>query len=144
MSPRMETGRGNPLAHGRPQESHFAALRKTSPRQHTRKYAMLDSEAGKANVVHLMRQGMPEDVAQQIVTTRISVEDLEYGKKSAIEIAAEWNAYQADPSTEKHDNLLQKLQQIGGNSIGYVEPNLEKVLLAISDAGDTNLRILAV
>lgn len=109
-----------------------------------RKYATLDSEAGKVNVAHLMRQGMPEDVAQKIVTTRISIEDLEYGQKRAVEIRGEWEAYRADPARELHGQLLQKLQQIGGNSIGYIEPDLERILTEIADAGDADLRIIAL
>lgn len=121
-----------------------SAHRTKRSRRFPRKYATIDSEAGKVNITHLMRQGMPRELAEQIVTTRVGVEDLEYGRKRAAEIAVQWKAYQAAQSGENRRILLTKLEQIGSNSIGYIEPSLEEVLLEISRDDDAELRIAAL
>ena len=113
-------------------------------RSYARQSVSLDSEAGKVNVVHLMRQGMPLDVAQEIVATRISVEDLEYGRKKAMEIDKVGKSYREDPSEENRSRLFKELQYLGSNNIGYIEPSLEKVLLGISNSDDLELRITAL
>lgn len=126
-----------------PQEvaGHLADMRS---RRFPKKGVSLDSEAGRTNVAHLMRQGMPREVAEEVVTERISVEDLEYGEKRAGEIASQWDAYSSERSPENREALLTKLQQIGSNNIGYIEPSLEQILLEITRADDTALRVAAL
>lgn len=104
----------------------------------------LDSETGRVNVAHLMRQGMPESIAQEIVTKRISIKDIEYGEKKTDEIAVEWSAYKADPSEKNRDAFIKKFQYIGSNPIGYIVPSLEQLLLDISRAEDPMFRIAAL
>jgi hypothetical protein len=112
----------------------------------SRARVVMDSETGRAHVVHLMRQGMPEAVAQEVVSARSGTIDLGDGKESAQarRITTEWNAHQADPSAETRASLLRNLQHPGFNSVGYIEPGLEKVLLEISQANDPELRIVAL
>lgn len=119
---------------------HLANMR---ARRFPKEYASLDSEAGRTNVAHLMRQGMPREIAEEVVTSRISLEDLDYGQMRAGELAALWDAYRAGRSEDNRQALLTKLQQIGSNSIGYIEPSLEKILLAVTRGDDTDLRIMA-
>jgi hypothetical protein len=120
---------------------HLANMR---ARRFPKKYVSLDSEAGRTNLAHLMRQGMPQEIAEEVVTARISLEDLDYGRMRADELATLWDAYRAGRSEDNRKALLTKLQQIGSNSIGYIEPSLEKILLAIAHGDDTDLRIMAL
>jgi len=133
------------LAFGCAPEDVAQYLANTRSRRSPREYVSLDSEAGKVNVAHLMRQGMPESSAQKIVSTGIRKEDLEYGKKRAAEIDARWKTLQTNSSQEGRNGLLQKLQGgIGSNTIGYIEPTLETVLVEITHSDDPALRIAAL
>jgi hypothetical protein len=112
----------------------------------SRARVVMDSETGRAHVVHLMRQGMPEAVAQEVVSARSGTVDLGDGRESAQaqRIATEWSAYQADPSDENRASLLEMAQYTGFDSMGCIIPSLEKVLLEISHANDPGLRIGAL
>lgn len=103
----------------------------------------LDSAAGEINTAHLMRQGMPEAVAREIVG-RLPVKDFTRIRQRADEISVAWKAYQADPSDDNRAVLLQQQQLTGSNSYGYIEPGLEKVLLEISHTDNPELRIQAL
>jgi len=107
-------------------------------------YLALDSEAGKMNVVHLMRQGIPKSVAQEIVSSQIRASEPEDGREYNAEIATAWSAYEADPSAGNRATLLRKFRLVGLNRMGYIEPGLEGLLVEMSHANDPQLRIAAL